>query len=427
MEKFLNSKFMQGLNRFGQKLGANPFMSSLQSAMMQIIGITLVGAIFQIITAVGPLVGLFEQGSNVYNVLHRPYVFTMELLSVWVVLFLSYQYAKALRLSNPLMRSLNSVICFLFVVSSVITNEQGQMGLDKTFLDASGMFVGFIIVFIVIRIEKFCIDKNIGIKISDVVPKFLQDSLSSLVPLFLEIVLFMILNQIILSLTGGVFNIPSGFLALLSAPINLLISTPGMFVLGIFATFMWIFGIHGTLIVMTVVLPIVMQVITENAALVEQGLQPEFHPVFLFSAIAVVGGTGNTLGLVLLGLRSKSEQIRAVSKTAILPGWFNVNEPVTFGMPIMYNPILAIPYILSVPINMLLVLIGYKVGFLTPGWIPVFALLPMGFSSYFSTLSIKNAIFDYLLIIPSLLIYYPFFKVYERQLVKEEKEMANEA
>ncbi len=102
-----------------------------------------------------------------------------------------------------------------------------------------------------------------------------------------------------------------------------------------------------------------------------------------------------------MGLKSKSKQISAISKIAAVPGWFNINEPLTFGMPIMYNPIICIPYVLNIPVVMLLTLIGYRIGFLTPGWISISALLPMGMASYLSTLKWQNAIWDYLMLIPS--------------------------
>ena len=140
--------------------------------------------------------------------------------------------------------------------------------------------------------------------------------------------------------------------------------------------------------------------------------------------MAYCGGSGNTLPLVLFGLRAKSEQIKAVSKIALVPGWFGINEPVTFGMPIMYNPILCIPYILNVLLVMVCSLIGYKTGFLIPGFIPIMTLLPMGFGSFLTTLNWRNAIWDYLMMIPAGIVWYPFFKAYDNQLYKQEQAAA---
>ena len=123
-----------------------------------------------------------------------------------------------------------------------------------------------------------------------------------------------------------------------------------------------------------------------------------------------------------MGLRAKSEQIRAVSKASLVPGWFGINEPVAFGMPIMYNPILCIPYVLNPLVIMGLYIIGYETGIIIPAGISITALMPMGFGAYFGTLNIMNAIWVYLMLIPSGLIWYPFFKVYDNQLAKQEAE-----
>ncbi|MEE6692145.1 PTS sugar transporter subunit IIC, partial [Lactiplantibacillus plantarum] len=81
---------------------------------------------------------------------------------------------------------------------------------------------------------------------------------------------------------------------------------------------------------------------------------------------------------------------------------------------------MSIPFVLNIPVVMLCALVLYKIGFLTPGWIVITAILPMGFGSYLSTLSWRNALTDYLMLIPSALIWYPFFKVYEKQLIAKE-------
>ena len=213
-------------------------------------------------------------------------------------------------------------------------------------------------------------------------------------------------------------------MALLSAPLNTLVSVPGMFVIVPFAALLWCFGIHGTIIIISVLMPLMLQAFAANAAAYAQGGYSAlvFYPVALFACIGTCGGSGNTLPLVIFGLKAKSEQIRAVSKIALVPGWFGINEPVTFGMPIMYNPILCIPYVLNVIVVMACTLFMYKIGFLVPGFVPIMTLMPMGFGSFLSTLRWQNAVWDYLTMIPAGLVWYPFFKLYDNQLYKKEQE-----
>lgn len=429
MEKLFQSKFMIKLQDFGQKLGSNKFLAALQAAMMSLMGIIMVGAISQIICSVGSetLLGLFKTGDSVYNILYLPYQFTMNSLSLWVVALFGYNYAKNLKMKSPIMNAVDALVCFLLVAGALIVTESGLTTIDMTYLGAQGMFIGFIVVFLSVRIEKLCAEKNIRIKMPDVVPPFLQDGFASIIPLFLSAVFFLIISTVVTISTEGTYSICSGFMALLSTPLGALTSVPGMFILCIFGAPLWCFGIHGTMILVPIIMPLGIQAAVANGAAHAAGEPLVFYPVALFSYMAIAGGTGNTLPLALLGLRSKSKQISAVAKISAVPGWFGINEPLTFGMPIMYNPVLCIPYVLNIPVVMLCALILYQVGFLQPAWISISALLPMGMGQYLSTLRWQNAVGDYLMLIPATLIYYPFFKIYEKQLIAKETAEAAKA
>lgn len=429
MEKLFQSKFMIKLQDFGQKLGSNKFLAALQAAMMSLMGIIMVGAISQIICSVGSetLLGLFKTGDSVYNILYLPYQFTMNSLSLWVVALFGYNYAKNLKMKSPIMNAVDALVCFLLVAGALIVTESGLTTIDMTYLGAQGMFIGFIVVFLSVRIEKLCAEKNIRIKMPDVVPPFLQDGFASIIPLFLSAVFFLIISTVVTISTEGTYSICSGFMALLSTPLGALTSVPGMFILCIFGALLWCFGIHGTMILVPIIMPLGIQAAVANGAAHAAGEPLVFYPVALFNYMAIAGGTGNTLPLALLGLRSKSKQISAVAKISAVPGWFGINEPLTFGMPIMYNPVLCIPYVLNIPVVMLCALILYQVGFLQPAWISISALLPMGMGQYLSTLRWQNAVGDYLMLIPATLIYYPFFKIYEKQLIAKETAEAAKA
>ncbi|WP_234122541.1 PTS sugar transporter subunit IIC [Clostridium hydrogenum] len=422
MEKIFESKFMIKLQEFGQSLGRNKFLAALQASMMSLMGIIMVGAISQIICSVcdEKMFNLFSSTSKIYSIIYLPYQFTMNTLSLWVVAFFAYNYAKNLKMKSPIMNAIDALVCFLLVAGALITSKTGVTSIDMTYLGAQGMFIGFLVVFISVHIEKFCADKDIRIKMPDVVPPFLQDGFSAILPLLFSAIFFLVISSVVSSATGGAYNVCSGFMKVLGYPLGALTSVPGMFILGIFAALLWCFGIHGSMVVGTILIPLMIQAAVTNGQLHAAGKPLVFYPVVLWSAICICGGTGNTLPLALFGLRSKSKQISAVAKISAVPGWFGINEPMTFGMPIMYNPILCIPYILNIPLVMLITLIGYKVGFLQPAWITIMALLPMGFGSYLGTLRWQNAIWDYLMIIPSAIVWYPFFKIYEKQLIAKE-------
>jgi len=421
MDKFFNSKFMQALEVGGQKLAANRFVSALQGAMMAMMAPIMVGAVFTIICSVASnIFKIMPADSQLYLILYEPYNMTMNLISLWIVLVLGYNYAKNLQLKNPLMTAINCAIVFILAVS-----KYGEAGLDYSYLGSTGMFAGFILCFLTCQIEKFCIDRDIRIKMPEVCPPSLVASFNAILPLLFAIICGYGISVVISLVSGGQLNLASAIMAVLSKPLSYLLSVPGMLVLGVLAGLMWSFGIHGTMVLISFLMAPMIMDATNRATLHAQGIPLTYENAFtaslLFGGMACCGGTGNTLPLCIMGLRSKSEQIKAVSKLGVVPGWFGINEPVTFGMPIMYNPILCIPYILTIPVNMLLYWLFYRIGLMPFGYIMSMALLPMGFGGFISTLNWRGFICDYILLIPDFLIWYPFFKIYEKQLVEEEQ------
>lgn len=414
MENLFNNPVLVKLQTWGQKLGTNKFISALQYGMMSTMSILMVGAICQILATVLSLVGLIENGGAVYNAIYLPYNYTMGLIGVWVTAFVAFAYAKNLKLKNPIVHAIDAMVIFVMTCGPLVDGK-----IDTTFLGATGMFLGFVIAGLVVKIEKFCLDKNIRIPMPDVCPPSLVNAFAAIVPLFINVVIFQGLSAI-LGIVG--LSLPYLLLTILMIPIQGLTSLPGMFIICFFALALWCFGIHGTMIVYPIIAASMVEAAQFNAAAMAAGEPLQWFPVSLFGAVALLGGTGNTWPLALMGLKAKSKQIRAVAKASVLPGWFGINEPVAFGMPIMYNPILCIPYVLNPLVIMVLYIIGYESGIIIPAWISITTLMPMGFGAYFGTLNIMNAVWVYLMLIPAALIWFPFFKIYDNQLAKKEAE-----
>lgn len=417
MKNLFDNPILIKLQAFGQKLGQNKFLNALQTGMMSTMAPIMVGAICQILCSLGTMLNLFTNDSAIYKNLYYPYEFTMNsLLGVWVVVFVAYNYAKNLKMKSPISVAVDTAIVFLLCCGPIASGA-----MTTTFLGAMGLFPGFVISFVVVRIEKFCADKNLRIPLPDVCPPSLVNSFAAIIPLALNVILFQGLNVILASISGGALTVPTAIMAVLSAPLSAVNSIPGMFIIVLFGLILWCFGIHGTMIIYPFLMASMIEAAMTNAQLHAAGEPLVFFPVALFACMSVCGGTGNTLALCIMGLRSKSKQIRAISKVAIVPNWFGINEPVVFGFPIMYNPILCIPYVLNVMVVMALYVVAYKTGIIIPAWISIQSLMPVGFGAYFGTLNIMNFIWVYLMLIPVALVYYPFFKVYEKQLVAQEQ------
>lgn len=430
MNKLFDNKFMKWLQKLGENLGNNKGFSAISKAMMGTMALILVGAIFQIVATLPTLFGWCTTDSSIYKILYAPYNMTMGLLSVFVAFMIAYNYAKSLSM-KPMQSGIVSLICFLIVAApaTTVTLADGATTMtvmDTSYLGATGLFVAIIIALLTVKLTHFCEKKNIVIKMPDVVPSFLSESFSAVLPLLFNIIIWYGIATALSILTQGQMTLPLLITYVLSIPLSAVNTIPGMILLSLFACLLWTFGIHGTMVVYIAIMAIMIQNVSINAATVAAGGEPQFYATMLLGALACAGGTGNTLGLVLLGLKSaKSKQLKAVSKAALIPGLFNINEPVTFGFPIMYNPIMAIPYILNPIIIMLVFWAGYAIGFFKPAYIVIMSLLPLGFSEFLTTMAWQNILQPVLGIVIGFLVYYPFFKVYDKQLA--EKEAAAEA
>ncbi len=418
MDKIFESQGFLKLQAFGEKIGSNKAINAIQGALMGSMGIIMVGAIFQLVAVIGSNLGLIEVGSDIYNTLYGVYNLTMNLLSLWFVFQLGYNYAKSLKL-KPMTGALNSTIGFL-VLSTVGYRAAAMESLTTGFLGGTGLFIAILAGLVSVKIYHLCVKHNIVIKMPDVVPPFLSDSFSAMVPLFLTVVLWLVVSVGTISLTGVTF--PEIFIGLISMPLSALTGFWGMMVLGLVAGLLWALGIHGTMMVYVAIMPVLIEAVTSNAKAFQAGGIDAlvYSPVLLFGLMACAGGTGNTIGAAFWGLRAKSEQLRAVAKAGIVPGFFNINEPITFGYPIMYNPILAIPFILNILIALIIGHISYGLEISIPAYINVGSVMPIGVGEFLGTLNIGNTLTTLFIVVVTSLVWYPFMKAYDKQLYAKE-------
>ena len=426
----------------GNFLANEPHFASISAGLMSTVGISIIGAVFTIIKSPPVTAQIMEQGGILkflfgwwYNLVNIPAVnqilsvpndMTMGLIAVVAVFGIAYNLAKTYGM-KPLSNGVTAMLMFIMVVAPVQTVALAGpgttfQGLGYTFLGATGLFTAIIVALVSVEITRFCEKHNWIVKMPDVVPPFLQDSFSSMIPLLLNVVIIYGAN-VGLGMINPQLNLATVVVALLSAPLSAINSVPGIILLGLFGTLLWTMGVHGTMIVYPLIIPMTIEATMTNAALVAAGAAPVFSPVMLFGALALVGGTGNTMGFSLLCLlRAKSEQLKAIGKVSWVPGIFGVNEPVAFGAPTVFNPILAIPYVITFPILAVIMWVCYSIGLITPSYILIMSLMPIGVGSFLGSMDVKNFIFAWLMVPLSALIYYPFFKAYDNQLVHQEAE-----
>ena len=423
VERFANSKFMTWLREFSQKLSQSPTFSTISSGMGGTMGLIMIGAVIQIICALGGMFFGWQAGQPLYDAIYLPYKLTMGMLGFFMCFTLAYNYSKRLKSGTPLQSGFTAIVCYILVVAPPVTAMVGETSFDALNLGnlgAGGMFVAMLIGLISVRISKFAIDHNWVIKMPDVIPEGVLNSFNSIIPAGLNIVVWYGLSMLISNVSGGALTLSSLITYVLSIPIGYLVSPLGMIVILLLGQFFWFFGIHGTGVIFAAIMVPYVAAYMTNAELAAAGQPLVFSAIFLYGANGGIGGTGNTLPLVLMGLRSKSEQIRAVSKASLVPGLFNINEPVIFGFPIMYNPILLIPFLLCPVVVMFFLWGGYSLGLLALPQVLILSCLPIGLSQFMVALDWKNALFPFVMLPVCWLVYYPFFKIYEKQCIERE-------
>lgn len=434
METFVNklaeSKFMKTLEKISDKLSASPAFSSLSLGMGGTMGLIMIGAVVQIVLAIGTTFFGLDSSGEFYTRFYAIYQMTMGCMGLFMAFNLAYTYAKKMKM-NGVQAGFTSMICFFLVCSPIqsATADGGATFFNAISIDAlgtGGLFVALIIGLVSVRISKFAVDHHLVIRMPDVVPEGILASFNSIIPSAINIALWYGIATAISIFTQGATTLPNLITYVLSIPLSYLFSPIGMILIICIAQLFWFFGIHGSGVIFSVIMVPYMAAYMTNAELAAQGLPLVFNAVFIMSGQAALGGAGNTLPLILMGLRSKSETIKTVSKAALPAGLFNINEPVIFGFPIMYNPIMLIPFVLCPVVCCLLFWAAYATGLIALPQVLILTTLPVLMHQFMSALDWKNVVFEAVLFPVCWIIYYPFFKVYERQMIAQEAEAANE-
>lgn len=298
-------------------------------------------------------------------------------------------------------------------VSSVPTGWTLPMGS----LGSAGLFVGILAAFFAVEVYRFTQKNNFKISMPPQVPESVARSFEALIPT--AIVLLLVST---LTMWFGVDV--HGFVSKLVAPlISGTDSLPAVLVICLLGMFFWSFGIHGWSIVGSLARPLWIVMLDANTAALASGSAiPHIAAEPLYQWFIMIGGSGCTIGLAILFLlRSKSAYGKALGKTAFISAIFNINEPMIFGAPIVLNPILIIPFIIVPLVCAIISYVAMSLHWInqvvsSPAW-----TLPGPIGAYLATNGdVRALILSIVLILISVLIYYPFFKLYDNKLLKEE-------
>lgn len=427
MEKFMimiENKIMP----VALKISGQRHMQAVRQGVVATLPLTIVGSFFCILLNI-PIDGYSEFIAPYLNIIDVPFRFTVGILALYAAYGIGSSLAKYYKL-DELGCGMLATVAFLVstVVPIKVTAGMPEVIADGRYLSigslsASSLFGAIVAALISVEIYHFCKVKNITIKMPEGVPPEVANSFSALIPAALTILLFWVVRY--------VFNFDiSATLSSLLMPLKDTLagnSLLGGLLTVTLITFFWVLGIHGPAIMAPVIRPIWDMTIAENMEIFAAGTAaaqlPNMFTEQFLQWFIWIGGAGATLALVVLFLRSRSKYIKSLGKLCIIPGIFNINEPVIFGAPIVMNPILAIPFILA-PIVMTIVSYLFTVSGLIPMMMAKLPFtLPAPFAAVMSTdWSIMAGVLVIINFFIALAIYYPFFKMFEKQQIQKEEE-----
>lgn len=414
------------LSPFAAKIGNQRHLKAISSGMMFGLPFIVIGSFFLIfanppinIDQYNPatanffmkfMAGWKDFAVANYDLITASYNLTMGIIGLISVFGIAFSLASEYKI-NPAMNGMVASVIFLMVCTPV---KEGNINLN--YLGTNGLFVAIIIGLLVVEVNRIFEVKNIKLKLPDTVPPMVATFINTLVPLLTNIILFYGINLIFLVTTKKIF--PETVMDILTPATNIAGSLGGFLLIVTLGNVLWLFGINGSSIIFPIVFTLGMAQTGLNAEQMSNGETMTHLMNLQMFRISVLGGAGGTLGLILLMMRSKVSEYRTIGKLSLIPGICSINEPVIFGLPIVFNPILAIPFLITPIVSLLLTYFAQSVGLIGVGFIVDPSFTPFFAQAYLSSMDWRNIVFCLVLILISSVIYYPFFKVMENNKTK---------
>jgi PTS system cellobiose-specific IIC component len=396
-----------------------PHLASVRDGLASLMPFLIIGA-FTLLFLEFPLdawKAFLGENPELTDKIWVPFLLTYGLLSPLAAIAIAYNLARR-RKMEPLMPSLMAFLVFIFFAApTFISDADGNSGLLQTYFDSKGLFTAIIVALLTVEIYRFFVDRNLVIKMPAQVPPSIANAFVSLVPGVVLLALAWLIRVLF------EINVAQAVVAVISQIIPAASSYPAAAFAESVHAFLWTLGIHGDLTIGIVLQPIWTSNIAANAQAVAAGqLAPFIYSSEFRAAYVVPGGSGATLMLAFYLTRSKVARLRTVGWLGIWPGIFNINEPITFGTPVIFNPVMAIPFILITFLNVSFAWFMHFIGFVKPAFIampwtlpgPILAYLQAGYSWQAALVTICTEF-----IIPGV-IWYPAFKAWERMVMQKE-------
>lgn len=416
MNNFIDN-LAEKLTPLAGKLGSNRYLAVLRDAFMLSFPLTMFGSIVVVLNNLpfwsddlkGTLGGLFGNGQNA----------TMSIMTIFVTFGIGYYLTRSYD-EDGVFGGAVSLASYLILTPFNFTTAEGAevsgaLSLDR--LGAKGMFIGMLAAFIADEIYVRITKKGIVIKMPEGVPDAVARSFASLIPAISTLTVFLLLN----ALVSGVFttNLHDVIYTVIQKPlVGLGSGLPATLLSLFFVQILWFFGLHGQIIVNSVMDPIWNTLALENLDAFKAGeaLPHIITKPFMETFTVGLGGSGMTLMVVILmAFVMKSRQMKDIGRLAIGPGLFNVNEPVIFGLPIVLNASILIPWVLTPLIVTTINYFSMASGLVpAPTGVTVPWTVPLFFSGMMATNSLMGGLLQLIDVAIVGVMWYPFLKVVDK-------------
>ena len=416
-------EFIEKKKPFFEKLSRNIYLRAIRDGFIAGMPVILFSSIFILIAFVPNSWG-FQWSDDVVGFLMKPYSYSMGILALLVAGTTAKSLTDSVNRNMEKTNQINYMSTLLAAIVGLLmlAADPIEGGISTGFLGTKGLLSAFLAAFVTVNIYKVCVKNNVTIRMPDEVPPNISQVFKDVIPFTLSVVSLYALDLIVRHIDGASVaeSIGKLFAPLFSAADGYVGIT---IIFGAFA-FFWFVGIHGPSIVEPAIAAITYANAEVNLNLLKEGMHAD---KILTSGtqmfIVTMGGTGATLVVPFMFMwLCKSKRNRAIGRASVVPTFFGVNEPILFGAPLVLNPIFFIPFIFAPIANV---------------WIFKFFIETLGMNSFTTNLpwttpaplgqilgtnfQVLSFILAALLIVVDVAIYYPFLKVYDEQILEEER------
>lgn len=414
LTEFFNDKLVPKLSSISGK----PFVKAMQTGMTAPMVATVVGSIFTVMkippasaNSSNSVILAWRQWSEA-NVgwLDLGIGLTINAVALYALIGFVIDYAN-IRKAKPINMLILSMIVFLSLCSDV---KDGMLSME--WVGAKGLFPAIIIGFVVVRSGKFLLDKGLKIKLPSSVPPNVAEPIQALfmniVVIFVAFVLKMVLISYGMSLPALINGIFSPFFVAGDSFLAVVLS---MFLIRL----LWFFGLHGGNIGGVVLTPFLTSTMIDNIDAYAKGEKlPHIFTLVFNQAWGVIGMLAICIAIMLF---CKSKQLKAISAIGFIPALFNIGEPITFGLPIVLNFHIVVPYLIGFSMNGGVAYLATKWGLMGRTFVNVPQTVPAILKVFLANMDWRSVVVYLVLMVIDVALFVPFIKKYDKELLEQEK------